>query len=220
MKRTILLMPLLIATGAAGYIGLHPGISRAEIRFQNAKPTRLANGASYAIDPQHAGIYFEITHLGLSKVTGRFNRFSGKVVEDSGDLTRASVEFTAQVDSIDTAITARDNHLRTADFFEVSKYPEIRFKSTKVTKSKEGYLVAGDLTIKGKTRTVFIPFKHYGPLTLTAGDKSTRIGVVAEPITLKRSDFGVGGDFKLPDGTEGASNEVTVRISFEAILDK
>jgi len=80
--------------------------------------------------------------------------------------------------------------------------------------------VTGDLTIKGKTTSVAVPFKHYGPLKLTVGDMATRIGIVAEPITLKRSDFGVGSQFKLPDGTEGASDEVTVRISLEAILDK
>ena len=220
MKPKLLILPILAAAGFAALAALHPGVSYAGPRVAGLRPTPLAKQAGYTIDPQHAGIYFEITHLGLSKVTGRFNKFSGKVVEDSSDLTRSSVEFTAQVDSIDTAIAARDNHLKNADFFEVSKYPELTFKSTKVAKSKDGYVVTGDLTMKGKTRSVSIPFKHYGPLTLPVGDKSTRIGVIAEPITLKRSDFGVGGDFKMPDGTIGASDEVTVRISFEAILDK
>lgn len=220
MKSRITLIPIALAAGFAAYLALHPGVAYTEPRIDAGKPTTFARQASYSIDAMHAGIYFEITHLGLSKVSGRFNKFSGKIVEDENDLTNSSVEFTAQVDSVDTAVAARDTHLRTADFFEVAKYPEMTFKSTKVAKEKDGYVVTGDLTIKGKTRSVSIPFKHYGPLTLTVGDKATRIGIVAEPITLKRSDFGVGNQFKLPDGTEGASDAVTVRISLEATLDK
>ena len=145
---------------------------------------------------------------------------SGKLIEDPKDLTKSSVEFTAQVDSIDTAIEARDTHLKASDFFDAAKYPTLKFRSTKVEKKGSGYVVTGDLTIKDKTKSISIPFKHYGPLKMTVGDMSTRVGVVADPIVLKRSDFGVGGDFKLPDGTEGASDKVTVQISFEAILDK
>ena len=220
MKLRLVLATFILALGFGAYASLHPGVSLAESRIARGKSTPIATQATYTIDPQHAGIYFEIMHLGLSKITGRFNKFSGKIREDAKDLTNSSVEFTAQVDSVDTAIAARDKHLCAADFFEVAKYPELTFKSTKVEKAKEGYVVTGDLTIKGKTKTVSIPFKHFGPLKLAVGDMSTRIGVIAEPITMKRSDFGVGGAFKLPDGTEGASDEVTVRISFEGILDK
>jgi polyisoprenoid-binding protein YceI len=226
MKRTVstissvLVLPIVLIAGFGAYVAVHPGISYAEPRMASSKTTPFAQQAGYTIDPMHTSIYFEITHMGLSKVHGRINKFSGKIQEDEKDLTKSSVEFTAQVDSIDTAVAARDTHLKSPDFFEVAKYPELTFKSTNIAKSKYGYILNGDLTIKGKTKSVSIPFKHHGPLALTVGDKSTRIGVIAEPITLKRSDFGVGNDFKLPDGTIGVSDELTVRISLEATLDK
>jgi len=156
----------------------------------------------------------------VSKVRGRFAKFSGSVALDENDLTRSVVEATIDASSIDTGTAQRDDHLRSADFFDAAKYPEMSFKSTKIEKSKDGYVVTGDLTIKDKTRAISIPFKHYGPIKLTVGDMSTRVGVVAEPITLKRSDFAVGGPFKLPDGTAGVSDELTVRISLEGTLDK
>jgi polyisoprenoid-binding protein YceI len=226
MKKSGLSRSLAIAVPAAcvlsyvGYVAFHPGVSFAEPRIAAGKPTRLADQANYTIDPQHTSIYFEITHMGISHVHGRFNKFSGKIHEDSSDLTKSSVEFTAQIDSVDTAVAARDTHLKSGDFFDAAKYPEMSFKSTKIEKSRDGYTVTGDLTIKDKTRPISIPFKHYGPIKLTVGDMSTRVGVVAEPITLKRSDFGVGGPFKLPDGTAGVSDELTVRISLEGTLDK
>jgi polyisoprenoid-binding protein YceI len=220
MKLKIALIPVTLAAGFAAHVVLHPGVAYAEPRMAWAAPTPFAQQASYTIDAMHCNVSFEITHLGLSKVHGRFNKFSGKLVEDAKDLTKSSVEFTAQVDSIDTAVAARDTHLKTADFFDAAKYPTISFKSTKVTKTKDGYVVTGDLKMKDKTKSVSIPFKHYGPLKMTVGDMSTRVGIVADAITIKRSDFGIGAQFKLPDGTEGASDDVTVRISFEAILDK
>lgn len=214
------LIPLAVAVACAGYVAFHPGVAYAEPRFATLPATEFADQASYTVDVDHCSISFEITHLGLSQTHGRFNKFSGKLKEDAQDLTKSSVEFTAQIDSIDTAVAARDKHLLTADFFDAAKYPTLTFKSTKVEKTKDGYAVTGDLTIKDKTKSITIPFKHYGPYTLTVGDMSTRVGVVADPIKIKRSDFGVGADFKLPDGREGASDEVIVRISFEAIKDK
>ena len=220
MKVRFTLVPLAIVVASAGYVALHPGVAYAEPRIARSTLTTIAQSASYSLDVQHADISFEIMHLGLSRTRGRFNKISGKLVEDSKDLTNSTVEFTAEVSSIDTAIEARDNHLKTPDFFDAAKYPTIKFKSTKVEKKGDGYVVTGDLTMKDKTKSISIPFKHYGPLKMTVGDMSTRVGVVAAPITLKRSDFGVGAQFKLPDGTEGASDNVIIQISFEAILDK
>jgi polyisoprenoid-binding protein YceI len=220
MKLKTTLMPIAIAAGLGAYVSLHPGIAYTEPRTASGKPTPFAQPASYTIDPTHTSVYFEITHLGLSKTHGRISKLSGKIREDEKDLAKSSVEFTAQVDSIDTALPARDEHLKNSEYFDVAKYPELTFKSTKVARARDGYVVTGDLTIKGTTKSVSIPFKHYGPLTLTVGDRSTRVGITAEPITIKRSDFGVGTNQKLPDGTPGASDEVTVRISLEATLDK
>jgi polyisoprenoid-binding protein YceI len=218
MNLKLALTPVALAGLLAGYVAFHPGVAYAETPLANGMPTRLAQNATYSIDPMHAGVNFEIQHLQLSTVSGRFNKFSGKIRGHGDDLTKASVEFTAEIASVDTAVTARDNHLRTADFFDAVKYPTMTFKSTKVEKKDDGYVVTGDLTIKDKTKSVSIPFKHFGPYTMQG--QPTRIGIVAEPIVVKRSDFGVGSTAKLPDGREGASDAVTVRLSFEGTLDK
>lgn len=220
MKLRLLMIPLVVTAGSAGYFALHPGVAMAESRLSKTGPTPMAQSATYVIDDMHTGVYFEIRHLGLSNTTGCFKKFKGTVTEDAKDLTKSSVEFTAEIDSIDTEVAARDTHLKTTDFFDAAMHPTLTFKSTSVEKKGEGYVVHGDLTIKDKTKRISIPFRHYGPLTLTVGDNSTRIGVIADPIVIKRSDFGVGGDFKLPGGVEGASDAVTVRISFEGILKK
>jgi polyisoprenoid-binding protein YceI len=217
--KTLTVVPIACATVFAAYVAFHPGVAYAEPRFD--VPTALAaQNATYSIDALHTGIYFEIDHLELSKVTGRFNKFSGKIREDGKDLTKSSVQFSAEIASIDTGVAERDAHLRTAEYFDAAKFPTLEFKSAKIEKSKNGYVATGDLTIRGKTKRVSIPFRHFGPATLTVGDMSTRIGVVCDPIVIRRSDFGVGGDFKLPDGRLGASDEVTVRIALEGILDK
>jgi polyisoprenoid-binding protein YceI len=222
MKRIYTLIPVALLSAVCASVVLNPGRTYAEPRVIAAgKTAAVAEAATYTIDPQHTSLYFEITHLGLSKTHGRINKFSGKVYADPNAPQKSTVELTAQVDSIDTAVPERDTHLKSADFFDVAKYPELTFKSTKLAKTKDGYTLTGDLTIKGKTKSVLIPFKQYGPLSLKGvGDDSTRIGIVAEPITIKRSDFGVGADMKLPNGAEGVSDAVIVRISLEATLDK
>jgi polyisoprenoid-binding protein YceI len=210
-----------LTAGLAAFVALHPGVGFAEPRIAVGEATPFAPPASYTIDPMHGNIAFEITHLGLSEVHGRFNKFSGKIREDAQEIGKSSVEFTAQADSLDTALAMRDEHLRGPEYFDTARYPELTFKSTTVARAGDGYVVTGDLTIKGQTKSIVLPFKHYGPLSLKGvGDDSTRVGIIAEPITIKRSDFGVGKDIRLPDGTEGASDAVTVRISLEATLDQ
>lgn len=217
MKRTTLL-PIVAVLGLAGYVTFHPGVAYAEPRMASMPVTSMTQDATFSVDAAHTSVYFDITHMGLSHVHGRFNKFSGTIVEDASDLTKASVNFTIQVESVDTAIAARDNHLRTADFFDAAKFPQITFKSKRIEKTDTGYHAVGDLTIKDKTKEIGIAFKHHGPNTSTQGDKTiTRIGVMCDPITIKRSDFGVGAQTKLPDGTEALGDEVTIRLSLEAI---
>jgi polyisoprenoid-binding protein YceI len=221
MKMKFTLIAAGLAVSPFAYVALHPGPSYAKPRMAAGAPTSMTREANYTLDPMHASIYFVITHLGLSQVHGRLDKFSGKIRENEKDLADSSVQFTAQVDSIDTNVAPRDTHLKSADFFDVAKYPELTFKSTRVAKRRGGYVVTGDLTIKDKTKSIAIPFKHYGPYSMkNVPDQPARIGIVADPIVIKRSDFGVGSTDKLPDGTMGASDEVVVRISLEATLDK
>src|SRR5687767_14236551 len=103
MKLKVTLIPIALAAGLGASVTLHPGAAYTEPRIASGTPTLLTKQASYSIDPQHTSVYFEITHLGLSKTHGRINKVSGKIREDEKDLTKSSVEFTAQVDSLDTA---------------------------------------------------------------------------------------------------------------------
>ncbi|MDQ3024528.1 MAG: YceI family protein [bacterium] len=217
--KSVIYSVIACAVLGAAYIAYQPGVLHIEPRIAHAAPAPISQ-ATYSIDPMHSSIYFDIAHLGLSRINGRFNKFSGKIVEDAANVGNSSVEFTAEASSIDTGIEARDNHLRNADFFDVEKFPTLTFKSTEVRQAGAGYVLTGDLTLHGVTKQVTIPFTHHGPYTLEQQGKSvTRIGVVAEPITILRSDFGIGKTDPMPDGTMGLSNEVEVRISFEATLD-
>ena len=112
---------------------------------------------TYNFDKAHSSIGFRVKHMGLVDVPGYFRDFTGAINYDMKDATKSSVEFTAKMESVDTGVEGRDKHLRTADFFEVEKYPEMTFKSTKVEKKDKNLMVTGDLTMKGVTKQISFP---------------------------------------------------------------
>jgi polyisoprenoid-binding protein YceI len=172
-------------------------------------------GGEYKLDPAHSRIGFAIRHLEISWVEGRFKDFSGAVRYDEKDVTKSSVEFSAKVASIDTGVEARDKHLRTADFFEVEKYPEMTFKSTRVErKGGDGYVLHGDLTLKGVTKQVQLPFTVTGAIKDPWGN--TRFGVEAQT-KLDRRDFGINFGTALAAGGFDIGHEVTVSLHLEAV---
>lgn len=213
-KSIVVTSSLLACIGS--YIAFHPGVAFAEPRFAGMQPAAISKKATYELDKNHSSVYFDVLHLGLSKVMGRFNTMEGTFVVDPADLTKATVEFSAEIASIDTAIAARDKHLRSADFFDAEKFPKLTFKGKTIGRRGDGYVINGDLTIRGKTKNIAIPFKFFGPYKVPGFDFPPSIGVIAEPIVIKRSDFGVGSLDKFADGVQGASDEITVHISFEA----
>jgi polyisoprenoid-binding protein YceI len=220
MKLRSAIIPLVAVAAVGTYIAFHPGVAYAEPKIaQVGKPTQITGTGTYTIDPMHTSIYFEVSHMGLANVHGRFNKFSGKITQAGSDLSKASVEFTAKVDSIDTNVAPRDTHLKSADFFEVAKYPDLTFKSTKVSKSEDGYIADGVLSIKGNSKPVSLPFKYYGPLP-GSGDQPTRIGVIVEPIKINRRDFGITYGSNLPNGDPMIGDQVTIRLNVEATQDK
>jgi polyisoprenoid-binding protein YceI len=152
--------------------------------------------------------------MGLIDVPGYFRDFTGEVNFDSQDVTKSSVTFKAMATSVDTGVTARDAHLRRADFFEVDKFPEITFKSTKVEKKGKGWMVTGDLTIKGVTKPVAIPFEIAG--WLPASERSGMKMGIAGDTTINRRDFGVNWGSNLPNGAAAVSDEVQIVLQIEA----
>lgn len=118
---------------------------------------------TYTLDAAHSTVGFSVRHLGVSNVKGTFPTVSGTLTLDEKNIAKSSVDISIEAAGIDTNNAKRDEHLRNADFFDVAKFPAITFKSKGVSKSGTGYLLVGDLTIKGVTKTVNIPFTLSGP---------------------------------------------------------
>ncbi|MDX6695285.1 MAG: hypothetical protein QOF02_2888 [Blastocatellia bacterium] len=169
----------------------------------------------YKIDPAHSIIGFAIRHLEINWVEGRFKDFSGVIHYDDKDVTKSSVEFTAKIESIDTGVAPRDKHLRTADFFDAEKYPEMTFKSTSIErKGKNGYVLNGDLTLKGVTKPVSLPFTIAG--AIKDGGGNTRFGIDAQT-KINRRDFGITWGKTMESGGFDVGNEVTINLNLEAV---
>ncbi len=186
-------------------------------KFADSKLTAEESTGSYEIDSKHSHIGFRVTHMGLAEVPGAFRDFSGTINYDGMDASKSSVNFTAKVTSIDTGVAPRDNHLRTADFFEVEKYPDMTFKSTKVEKKGDKWNVTGDFTMKGVTKQITIPFTVNGMMKDQKGN--VKMGISAQT-TINRQDYGVKYGNKLPDGTLALSDIVKIDLQLEAGMQK
>ena len=172
-------------------------------------------GGDYNIDPAHSIIGFSIRHLEIAWVEGRFKDFKGTIHYDEKDVTKSSVEFTAKVASIDTGVEPRDKHLRTADFFDVEKFPEMTFRSTRVERNgKDGYVLHGDFTLRGVTKQVQLPFAVTGAIKDPWGN--TRFGVKAQT-KINRRDYGITWGKALENGGIDVGNEVTIDLQLEAV---
>jgi polyisoprenoid-binding protein YceI len=170
-------------------------------------------GTIYQFDPAHTSINFAVRHLVINTVRGRFGQFTGTIRYDEKDVTKSSVEFTAKVASINTDVPPRDEDLRSPNFFDAAKYPEMTFKSTKIERRGDGLVCVGTLTIKGVSKEVEIPFKLGGPIKDPWGNM--RIGVEGA-LTINRQDYGITYDHRLPDGGLAVGNEVHIDLDVEA----
>ncbi len=209
---------LLAASFAALALGALAGGAALTNAFAQAKPAKMTYapiaGGEYKIDPAHSTIGFSIRHYEINWVSGRFKDFNGTVRYDEQDPTKSSVEFTAKVESIDTGVAGRDKHLRTADFFEVEKYPDMTFKSTRVERKGKSWVLHGDLTLKGVTKPVAIPFQLTGAIKDPRGN--TRFGVEART-KIDRRDFGITWGKALEGGGFDLGHEVTINLQLEAV---
>ena len=194
--------------------GRFDSAARAQAQAARASYAPVPAG-EYKLDPAHSVIGFSIRHLEISWVEGRFKDFAGTIRYDDKDVTKSSVEFSAKVASIDTGVEARDKHLRAADFFEVEKFPEMTFKSTRVERQGgDKYVLHGDLTLKGVTKAVALPFTVTGAIKDPWGN--TRFGVEATT-KINRRDFGVNYSRALEAGGLVVADEVTVNLHLEAV---
>lgn len=173
-----------------------------------------ATGA-YSFDKAHSSIGFTVKHMGLVDVPGYFRDFTGTINYNAEDVKKSSVEFTAKATSVDTGVAPRDKHLRSADFFEVEKFADITFKSTKIEKKGKQWMITGDFTMKGVTKQITFPFQIAGFLP---GEKATRMGATAQT-TINRRDFGVNYGTNLPNGTPMLSDDIKINLQIEANMN-
>jgi polyisoprenoid-binding protein YceI len=169
---------------------------------------------TYKIDTVHSYVGFSVRHMVLANVKGEFTDFSGTIVYDEADITKSSVEVTIKAASINTGNEKRDADLRSENFFEVEKYPLITFKSKRIEKKGDGYVMVGDLTMHGVTREVSFPFKFLGKIKDPWGN--TRIGAEAS-LVIDRRDFGLKYDKRLDAGGLVVGNEVKIELNVEAV---
>ena len=161
-------------------------------------------------DPPHSQLGFTVTHLGINDISGTFNDFQTTVTSSRPDFSDAQFELTAKTSSIDTRVEARNNHLKSADFFDAEKYPAMTYKSTSIKKTgKNKYQLAGDLTLHGMTRKINTDLVYKGT-TVNPMSKKQTIGFQITG-AIKRSDFGIGGSF--PDVM--VSDEVRIKADGE-----
>jgi len=166
-------------------------------------------------DPTHSSVGFEVKHLMIATVRGRFASFAGRLEAAEDDPSNSQAEGTVRVRSIDTGDPARDEHLRSADFFDAERYPEITFKSTQVRHIDGGtYRIVGGLTIKDVTREVEVDAKVEGTAEDPWGNE--RVGISIQG-AINRTDFGLSWQKKLETGGVLVGEEVKIEIYVSAV---
>ncbi|AIG64334.1 polyisoprenoid-binding protein [Corynebacterium atypicum] len=169
---------------------------------------------NYAIDPAHTLIGFSVRHAMVTKVRGRFDDFEGSVEISAADGSAGKAQATIKATSVDTNDSDRDNHVRSADFFDVENYPEITFTSTEVSIEGGEGTVTGDLTIKGTTKPVTLDVELVGVEEDPFGN--TRLGFEAKG-TINRTDFGVDFQAPLKSGGMLVGEKITLEIEGSVI---
>jgi polyisoprenoid-binding protein YceI len=177
----------------------------------------LAFADEYKIDKGHSQVGFIAKHLMITNVNGRFTDFSGTITYDAQDVSKSAVSVNIKTASVTTDNTSRDNDLRNSEFLDVAKFPEMTFVSKKVEKRGGQLVLTGDLTIKGVTKTVEIPFTLSGPVNDPWGN--TRIAAEGST-TINRRDYGVTYNATMKDGAAVVGDQVKITLEVEGVKAK
>jgi polyisoprenoid-binding protein YceI len=169
---------------------------------------------TWSIDPVHSEVGFTVRHMMVSKVRGKFRTFSGQLVTGSDPLD-SSVTAEIDLSSIDTGNSQRDAHIRSADFFEVETYPTMTYRSTGVRRDGDGYVLDGQLTLKGVTRDVPLALELNGFGPDPYGGTRAGFSATAE---INRRDFGVNFSAVMETGGAVVGDKVTIQLEIEAVL--
>jgi polyisoprenoid-binding protein YceI len=169
---------------------------------------------TYTIDASHSTLGFVARHAMVTKVRGAFNEFEGTATLDGENPANSTAKVTIKAASIDTRNDQRDEHLRSNDFFAMDEFPEITFVSTGVSVDGESFNLTGDLTIKGVTKSVTVPFEYEGSATDPFGND--RVGFSGS-LVINRKDFGVTFNAPLAGGGLMVSEKITLEFDISAI---
>lgn len=188
------------------------GLTRIVVAAALAWGADGARAESWTVDPAHSSVGFSVRHL-MARTHGKFNEFSGSFAFDEKAPGKTTGTFTAKAASIDTNQEKRDAHLRTADFFDVSTYPDLTLVVKKMTRKGKGrYALAADLTIRGVTKAVTFDVKHLGT---GPGFGGKTIGLEARA-TINRKDFGLVWNKALETGGMLVGDDVELLLDVEA----
>jgi polyisoprenoid-binding protein YceI len=174
-----------------------------------AAPLALAQTSTWKIDPAHSEVDFDVLHMSISHVHGRFAVKEGAIVLNEADITKSSVQVTIDSTTVDTGVSMRDNDLKSSGFFDVASFPTATFVSTSVAKTATGLSVTGNLTLHGVTKPVTLTVE--GPTGPTPGmmDHKPHAGYSATT-TVNRVDFGIGT--KYPDAAVGDAIKLSIDL--------
>lgn len=188
MKRFLAALPLLVA-----------GIAHAD-------------SVEWKLDLSHTSVGFSVPHLVVSSVDGRFKEATAKVNLDDADITKSQVSVEINTASIDTGDQKRDDHLKSADFFDAKKFPKLTFKSTKIVKAGAAYKLTGDLTIRDVTKSVTLDASLSAPVKTPWGNQARAAKLTGK---IKRADFGLKWNKALETGGVVVGEEVTIDVKAE-----
>ena len=175
-----------------------------------ALASKKLEAGKYNVDGMHSSVGFEIPHLVISTVEGKFKNFTG-VLNVAPKFSDSSLEAEVDIASIDTAVTDRDNHLKSPDFFDAAKYPKMTFKSTKISGNEKSFKLVGDLTIKGKTKQVTFNGSYKGTAVDPYGN--TKAAFTAST-KINRKDFDLTWS-KVVEVGPVVGDEVTINLKIQ-----
>jgi polyisoprenoid-binding protein YceI len=176
----------------------------------------VAEPDEWTVDSAHTSAHFSVKHMMISNVQGDFAKVSGTVHYDGKNLDKASINASIDANSVDTHDENRDNHLKTADFFDVSKYPTITFKSTKIEPGSEGFKIYGDLTIHGITKPVVLKAEPLSQVVKIHG--GSHVGTSATT-KINRKDFNLSFNKTLDNGGAMVGDDVNITLDVELKQD-
>ncbi|MFA9186860.1 YceI family protein [Flavobacterium magnesitis] len=168
----------------------------------------------WTIDSTHSEIGFKVKHMMFTNVSGKFNSYEATIITDEDNFENASIEFSADINSIDTNNADRDDHLKSGDFFDVENHPKLTFKGTSFTKDGDDYELVGDLSLRGVTKSVKLATEFSGLMKDPWGNTKAGLNISGK---INRKDWGLNWNSALEAGGVLVGEEVRLNIELQLI---